>query len=109
MDDRPASIATKLRETPLAAARRSSGRGEVVPLYAVGSPPRRRSQVMALARRLIDECAAQACKDPPILSEDAVRYLCARSWAHEQFAACVRRAVAANTGSLITGADLGEG
>ena len=79
-----------------------------MPLYAVGSVPRSRSTLLALALCLIAEYAVQASKDPPILSEDAVRYLCARSWEHEHFAACVRRAVVANTGSQITGADLGE-
>jgi len=77
-------------------------------LYALRSAPRSRSHLIALTRCLIAECAAQVGKDPPVLSEDAVRYLCRRSWAHEQFAACLRRAVAANTGSLITAADLGD-
>lgn len=104
MDERTANIAARLGAIPSAPERR--GGRAVVRLYALRSAPRSRAHLITLARCLIADWAAQIGKDPPALSEDAVRYLCTRSWAHEQFAACLRRAVAGNRGSLITAADL---
>jgi hypothetical protein len=108
MSNRIASVVARPGAVSPLPERRSSGGGEVVPLYAVGSPIRGRSGIIELAQRVIAECATQARKDPPLLSEDAVRYLCDRPWTHEELAIRLRRAVAANTGSLIVGADLGE-
>src|SRR5512139_485383 len=108
VDDRASQDAPRLRAVSPAPEQRDSGYGQVVRLQQAGSPPRSRSQLISMVRHVIEECAAQAGKDAPALSEDAVRYLCARWWTYEQFTACVRRAVAANAGSLITAADLGE-
>ncbi len=81
---------------------------EAVYLLQVHPVPQSRTEILSVAAHLVRRFAAAQRRDVPGLSEDAASFLARRSWALDDLARRVWRAVAANQGSLITASDLSD-
>ena len=92
--------AGRARPAPDASA---AGNVHLVQVYPV---PRSRTDILSVAIHLVGRFAAAQGKPAPTLSEDAATFLAGRRWRIDDLARRMARAVAANTGSLITAADL---
>ena len=85
-----------------------AGLEEHVHLMQIHPLPESCTGVLSVANYLVRRFAAEQGREVPGLSKDAANYLATRSWALEDLARRLWRAVTISHGSLITASDLSD-
>lgn len=107
---RRAESEPRLPRRPSAAPRQHAPQAVLLHAYPflIHPVPSSRDELLVIAAHLARRAADQLGKPLPEFSENAASFLAGRPWTIDDLAKRITRAVAANQGSLIIAADLGE-